>query len=338
MHFRMNISKAMKTKLSLLFLSLCIPFLALAQKDNKALLAGQFLKSGNYTKASQLYSNLYNTHKSTNYYQGLLNCYLALNNIQEAEKLVKKHSKKYSKNSSVLVDYAHILTLKGEERKAQKKFDQVFEQLEINEQFVGITANKLTKYQYLEMAIKAYEIGLRNPSKGSFRFQMARIYGQLGDIEMMYENYLTLIITNKAYLQSVKTTLGRTVNNDPENENNQLLKALLLKNVQQYNDENINDLLIWLFIQEKNFEAAFDQEKALDQRLGLDQKKVFELASICRKNRAFNTAPKLLQLHSRIRDNIYLLFRRSTCHTPSAKRSFGNLFRNSASGVVRLRS
>lgn len=290
MHFRMNISKAMKTKLSLLFISLCIPFLALAQKDNKALLANQFLKSGNYTKASQLYNNLYNTHKSTNYYQGLLNCYLALNNIQEAEKLVKKHSKKYSKNSSVLVDYAHILILSGEERKAQKKFDQVFEQLEINEQFVGITANKLTKYQYLEMAIKAYEIGLRNPSKGSFRFQMARIYGQLGDIEMMYENYLTLIITNKAYLQSVKTTLGRTVNNDPENENNQLLKALLLKNVQQYNDENINNLLIWLFIQEKNFEAAYDQEKALDQRLGLDQKKVFELASICRKNKAFTTA------------------------------------------------
>ena len=290
MHFRMNISKAMKTKLSLLFISLCIPFLALAQKDNKALLANQFLKSGNYTKASQLYNNLYNTHKSTNYYQGLLNCYLALNNIQEAEKLVKKHSKKYSKNSSVLVDYAHILILSGEERKAQKKFDQVFEQLEINEQFVGITANKLTKYQYLEMAIKAYEIGLRNPSKGSFRFQMARIYGQLGDIEMMYENYLTLIITNKAYLQSVKTKLGRTVNNDPENENNQLLKALLLKNVQQYNDENINNLLIWLFIQEKNFEAAYDQEKALDQRLGLDQKKVFELASICRKNKAFTTA------------------------------------------------
>lgn len=290
MLFRMNISKAMKTKLSLLFISLCIPFLALAQKDNNALLANQFLKSGNFTKASQLYSNLYNTHKSTNYYQGLLNCYLALNNIQEAEKLVKKHSKKYSKNSSVLVDYGHILILKGEEKKAQKKFDQVFEQLEINKQFVGITANKLTKYQYLEMAIKAYEIGLRNPSKGSFRFQMARIYGQLGDIEMMYENYLTLIITNKAYLQSVKTTLGRTVNNDPENENNQLLKALLLKNVQQYNDENINDLLIWLFIQEKNFEAAFDQEKALDQRLGLDQKKVFELASICRKNKAFTTA------------------------------------------------
>ena len=290
MLFRMNISKAMKTKLSLLFISLCIPFLALAQKDNNALLANQFLKSGNFTKASQLYSNLYNTHKSTNYYQGLLNCYLALNNIQEAEKLVKKHSKKYSKNSSVLLDYGHILILKGEEKKAQKKFDQVFEQLEINEQFVGITANKLTKYQYLEMAIKAYEIGLRNPSKGSFRFQMARIYGQLGDIEMMYENYLTLIITNKAYLQSVKTTLGRTVNNDSENENNQLLKALLLKNVQQYNDENINDLLIWLFIQEKNFEAAFDQEKALDQRLGLDQKKVFELASICRKNKAFTTA------------------------------------------------
>ena len=286
----MNISRQMKTKLSILFIILCIPFIALAQKDNKALLASQFLKSGNYNKASQLYSNLYKTHKSSNYYQGLLNCYLALNNIPQAEKLVKKHSKKYAKNSSVLVDFAHVLTLKGEEKKAQKKFKKVFELLEQNDQFVGITANKLTKYQYLEMAIKAYEIGLKNPSKGSFRFQLARIYGQMGDVEMMYTNYLKLIVTNKAYLQSVKTTLGRTVNNNPENENNQLLKALLLKNIQQYNDGNINDLLIWLFIQEKNFEAAFDQEKSLDQRLGLNQKKVFELASICRKNHAFNTA------------------------------------------------
>mgnify|MGYP001322545824 CR=1 FL=1 len=282
----------MKNKLALVFISLCIPLLALAQEDNNAVLANQYLKSGNFTKASQLYNNLYNTYNSTNYYQGLLNCYLALDNINEAENLVKKHSKKHTKNTSVLVDYAHILTLKGEEKKAKKKFDKIFEQLETNEQFVGVTANKLTNYQYLEMALKAYEIGLRNPSKGSYRFQMARIYGQLGNIEMMYENYLTLITTNKAYIQSVKTTLGRTVNNDPENENNQHLKALLLKKVQQSNDENINDLLIWLFIQEKNFEAAFDQEKALDQRLGLNQKKVFELASICRKNKAFNTALK----------------------------------------------
>ncbi len=80
----------MKTKLALLFISLCISFLALAQKDNNALLASQFLKSGNFTKASQLYNNLYNTHKSSNYYQGLLDCYLALSNIHEAEKTRKK--------------------------------------------------------------------------------------------------------------------------------------------------------------------------------------------------------------------------------------------------------
>lgn len=280
----------MKNKITLLFVCLCFPLLVLAQKDSNAQLANQFFKAGNYTKASQLYSNLYNTHKSSNYYQGLLDCYLALNRIDEAEKLVKKHAKKNAKNTSVLVDYAHIYTLKGEEKKAKKKFDEVFKQLKLNERFVAITANKLTKYQYLELSVKAYEIGLRNPSKSSYRFQLARIYGQLNDIAMMYENYLELIMSNKAYLQSVKTTLSRTVSNDPENENNQLLKGILLEKVQQSNDENIADLLIWLFIQEKNFEAAFDQEKAMDQRFDLNQKKVFELASICRKNKAFDVA------------------------------------------------
>ena len=61
-------------------------------------LANQFFKSGSYQKASELYLGLYNTHKSPNYYQGLLDCYIALSEIDAAEKLVKTHSKKYDEN------------------------------------------------------------------------------------------------------------------------------------------------------------------------------------------------------------------------------------------------
>ncbi len=280
----------LKNKITLLFVCLCFSIGVFAQKDSNAQLANEFLKIGNYSKASQLYSNLYDTHKSTNYYQGLLDCYLALNQVVEAEKLIKKHAKRFTNNTSTLVDYAHIYTLKGEEKKAKKKFDELFKELELNEQFISNAANKLSKYEYLELAIKAYEIALRNPSKSSYRFKLARIYGQLNDIEMMYENYLEVVISNKAYIQSVKTILNRTISKDPGNENNQLLKDLLLKKVQQSNNQNVAELLIWLFIQEKNFEAAFDQEKAMDLKFNLNQKKVFELASICRKNKAFSVA------------------------------------------------
>ena len=280
----------LKTTIKLFLLALCFPVVLVAQNNNQAQLANQLFKSGAFQKASEIYTGLYKTHKSPNYYQGLLDCYLELDKIEEAEKLIKKHSKKQSKNTSLLVDYAHIHTLKGETKKAAKKFTELLSQLKENDHLVSVTANRLYKFEYFNYAIEAYKIGLLNPSKSTYRFQIARIYGQLGNISLMYENYLELITYNKQYLQSVKNTLNRTINNEPENENNLLLKGLLLKKVQETGNENLADLLIWLFIQEKNFSAAFDQEKAMDQKLESNQKKVFILASICRKNKAFAVA------------------------------------------------
>tara|TARA_B110000977_G_C11076557_1_gene491418 strand:+ start:716 stop:2533 length:1818 start_codon:yes stop_codon:yes gene_type:complete len=280
----------LRINLRLLIITICFPIVLAAQNNNQAQLANKFFKSGAYQKASELYEVLYNTHKSPNYYQGLLDCYLALSKIDAAEKLVKKQSKKHAKNISVLADYAHIYSLKGETKKATKKFEDVLNQLEENTEFVSVTAGRLYKFEHLDYAIEAYKIGLQNPNKSNYRFQIARIYGQQGNINLMYENYLELVVTNKQYIQSVKNTLNRTINNDPENENNQLLKGILLRKVQETGDESLGDLLIWLFIQEKNFEAAFEQEKAMDKRLNLDQRKLFTLASICRKNNAFDVA------------------------------------------------
>ena len=289
MHYKTAMKHQITNKIKLICVCLLLPLIALGQKNQNAQLAHEFLKNGHYTKASELYSDLYNTHKSTNYYQGLIECYFSLNQIDEAEKLIKTHTKK-DKNASILVDYAHVYILKEEEKKAKKKFNELFKLLESNPQYTISAANKLTKYNYLEEAVKAYEIALKDPSKSSYRFKLARIYGQLNNLEMMYENYLEVVISNKAYLKNVKTMLSRTVSKDSENENNVLLKSILLNKVQQSTNQNIAELLIWLFVQEKNFDAALDQEKAMDQKWNLNQKKVFKLADICRKNKAFDVA------------------------------------------------
>ena len=282
--------KLLKGKLQLFLVALSFPVLLSAQNNNQAKLAKQFFKSGAYQKASELYVKLYNTHKSTNYYQGLLDCYLALSKLEEAEKLVKKQSKRNPTQISITIDYAHVYSLKGELKKATKKFKLALNQLNKNEQSVAVTANRLYKFEYYDYAIEAYKIGLRNPNQTNYRFQLAKIYGQQGKIGLMYENYLELIVRNKKYIQSVKNIINRTINNEPENENNQLLKGILLQKVQETEDENLAEFLIWLFIQEKDFQAAFEQEKAMDKRLKLGQKKLFELASICRKNKDFETA------------------------------------------------
>ena len=280
----------LKNKFLLIIVCVSISTTLIGQTSTDVQLANQLFSSGDYLKSSQIYNKLYNKYKSANYYHKLLDCYFALDEMKAAEKLIKKHSKKYTNNITVQIDFAHLFSVLEEEKKAKKKFDEVFERLKLKDQYVGVVAKKFTKYGYLEHAIKAYEIGLQNPSKNTYRFSLARIYGQLNDLQMMYETYLDLVINNKAYLQNVKNIIGRTISKDPENDNNQLLKEILIQRVQKSNEASVGELLIWLFIQEKNFEAAFDQEKSIDQRFELDQKKIFELASICRKNKAFEVA------------------------------------------------
>jgi len=280
----------MKNFLFLWLLCLCFPLGIMAQNGQDEQLAKQFFKSGSYQKASELYENLYKKYKSSNYYNYLFDCYIALNELDEAKKLTKKYSKKYKNNPTSIIDLGHIHQIGGHPKKANQSFEEALELIEKRPQYVATAANRLYKYQYFDFAIKAYKIGLRDPAKSNYHFQIARIYGQMSDMENMYSNYLELLSVNYGYLQSVKNAIARTISQDSEQENNILLKKLLLKRVQNNNEEALAELLIWLFVQEKNFDAAFDQEKSLDQKLGLNQEKVFKLASICRKNEAYSTA------------------------------------------------
>lgn len=279
-------------KYTLLVLLSSIPLFLAAQQpiSNTAQLANQYLKSGNYQKSSVLYLELYNKHKSNNYYQGLIESYLGLNNLAAAEKLVKKYTKRNTTNPNPFVDYAHILQLKGEENKANTKFKQANKLMQEYDHFIGGVANKLYKYGYLDRAIEAYKLGLQDPKRASYNFQLARIYGEKGELHNMFEAYTHLVLLKPNYLQSVKNSLNRSISNDPDNENNQILKSVLIQWVQEHQSEALSDLLIWLFIQEKSFDAALDQEIALDKRYNLQQQGVYELAQICRQNKAFNTA------------------------------------------------
>ena len=135
----------LKNKISLLFLWLAISTSLLGQTNSDVQLANQLFSSGNYLKSSEIYSNLYKKYKSTNYYQKLLDCFIALDQMKAAEKLIKKHSKRYANNITVSIDFGHVYSLTGEEKKATKIFDEVLERLNAKKQYVSIVAKKFTK-------------------------------------------------------------------------------------------------------------------------------------------------------------------------------------------------
>ena len=92
-----------------LFLSILLPALGFSQVNDEEL-AAEFLNNKEYDKAVILYEKLLKKDNSSPYYyQNLLACYIELKNYEDAEKMVKRQSKRFPDNYFYRVDQGYLL-------------------------------------------------------------------------------------------------------------------------------------------------------------------------------------------------------------------------------------
>jgi len=83
----------------------------------------------------------------------------------------------------------------------------------------------------------------------------------------------------------VQSKLQDLLVNDPENVRNNLFRSVLLQRIKKEPDiKAYPELLLWYFIQEKEFGAAIIQAKAIDKRFNEDGGRIFDLAKIAVSN------------------------------------------------------
>ncbi len=99
------------------------------------------------------------------------------------------------------------------------------------------------------------------------------------------------IYTAQGYLQNA---LG--YNDETGGFKNPVLKQELQKRIQQHPDKVVfAEFLIFIQKQQKDFEGAYTQSRALDKRLKEDGRRLYELAKICLSNERYDVASKCFQ-------------------------------------------
>ena len=125
---------------------------------------------------------------------------------------------------------------------------------------------------------------------------LATSLSNLGQTEQMIETYLDLIEKNASNLNTAKIRLQKSLGRTKSAEDNyELLKNKLLPRVQKTNNTALTELLVWLFIQSNEYEAAYIYTKALDKRLKEDGNRMYELAYIAYENQSLDHALKCYQ-------------------------------------------
>lgn len=290
-----NPDKLTKAKhILFLFAVLLLQLKAFAQSTVDEQLAAQYYQNKEFDKALDYYEKLYK--KQEGFYPQYLNCLLQLQDFKTAEKTVKKQVKKYPEKLVFMVDLGTVYQKDGETSKADgawkdavksiKKDDQVFE-----------AAKAFVEIRQYDFAVETYLRGRKiSLNNYLYSFELAKVYEAKGDKLSMINEYLGALEEEPAYIQAVQNELQTSFGSDADAEQNDLLRTELLRRIAKRPDKTIfSELLIWMQIQQKDFEGAFVQAKALDRRNNENGDRLMSLAELSAENKAYDVAKKAYQ-------------------------------------------
>ncbi|SNQ42749.1 tetratricopeptide repeat protein [Cellulophaga lytica] len=279
-------------RIFILILACCFAQLSVGQNS---FLAKQYYDDGDFDKAVVFYERLVKENPRRSDYQTfLISCYQQLERYSDAEKQIKKNLDSPNPIPVYYIDLGHNYTLQGNNEEAKKYYDLAYSKVEENPRNGYGLAYKFQNYSLLEYAAKTYSKAMELNPALDFNFQLARIYGEQGNVEKMFTSLLNIVAKDPNRMSSVIRNLDDYITTDSDNRNNTILKKLILKNAQRSPDIIWNEMLSWLFIQQKQFYSAFSQEKAIYKRSQDNSlRRLQTLANICVDENEKETAQEI---------------------------------------------
>ena len=259
-------------------------------------LAENYMDQGEYGKALKIYNKIYEKNKrNINSLYKVIDVNHQLEQYRQVDSLIDDAQKLLRNNKILIIERGYNLTLQGKDSLATPFYTAAIEILDSIPNLTYQIANRFERRNLLDEAIMAYERGTAANPKSNFKFQLANLYGQQGNLEKMFTQYVNLIEENIAYRGRAQAIFSRYVTDDPDNEGNRLLRKTLLLRLRESQDPIYNQLLSWLFIQQKDFKKAFIQEKAIYVRTKESTVELQELAVTAIEEKDVDAAKEILQ-------------------------------------------
>lgn len=258
------------------------------KKETDEQIAAQFFRNREFDKAVVLYKKLYENKNASIYYTYYLYCLLELEDYKEAEKLAKKQIQANPDRLKYVVDLGHIYNESGSPGKAKKQFELALKHVQANKNSIQELANAFLYRGQTEYAVSVYEKG-RKIMDYPFYLELGNLYQQTRNFNAMVDAYLDCVEYDYFTIQTVQSRLQNVISDDTDGDISEYLRIALLKRVQKDADKvYFSEMLLWLSIQNEDFEMALLQAKSIDRRLNEDGERMMDLAAIALSNEDYD--------------------------------------------------
>lgn len=259
-------------------------------------LAQQYFERGEFDKALVTYEGLLekNPHQF-NIFIRVVECLQQLEQYDRGEKLLKERLAKY-KQPNLLVELGYHFQLQKKQDQADKYYKEALDFVAEKPVNVYGIAGAFEKRALPERALEAYQIAQsKETSNTSFNFQMAQLYGQIGQLDQMIERYMTEVAERPQTLAVIQNMLVRYMNEDTGSSFSSLLRKSLLQRAQKSQDGLWLEFLTWFYVQQGDYSKAFAQQRALFRRNPDAFYNIVNLAEMSIENENDEVAEEILQ-------------------------------------------
>lgn len=251
------------------------------QNTNLRQVALEFYADRQYEKAIELLEQLYDAEPSQSIYTYLLSSYFQIREYKKAEKLAKGQIK-INRNANVsryYCDLGYVYSSLDDSKKAEQEYTNALNNLKPNDGDVYSLANGFITYGLYDKAISTYNQGAKIiKAKGRFDNELAYLYELLGDSKQMVEFYLDYVSEDPTRINNIKYRLQNSINKETSSTAIVLRESLLKRLQRDPGNIAYAELLLWLSINQQDFDMAIRQAVSLDQRLSERGDRLFDLA------------------------------------------------------------
>ncbi len=273
----------------------CFLQAAQAQELQKIGLANQYYEQGELEKARAMFQDLSKKPKNIpqmhSRYLQVLN---QLGEFKEGEKYLTYLIKQYPEVIQYQLDLGILYRKAGDDQLADQYISQTLQRIKHHKFQIIYASQYLFNKHEVEHALSGYQLSREQEGDPHlYALEMAEIYRRLNRKEETVSEYLNFASSNPNNINYVKNVLQNLLT---EEEDLISLEELLYERIQKRPNASLDaSLLIWVNLQQKNFNGAFVQAKALDRREKGEGKRVLEIGKIALDNKDYKNAIRIFK-------------------------------------------
>ena len=259
---------------------------------NKFRLAQSFEQAGEFDRASRLYEDLVNSDSSNYlYFDGLRRCYEQLKNYDAAIALSIRRLSQQPSDINTMATLGGIFHKAGDEARADSMWEEIILRAPASVVTYRIVASVQSENRLFDKSIKTYLRGRKETGEPAlFVGELSALYSLMMNYAEATREYITMLSLNEHQLDFIESRLSMFTSK-PEGLDaaTKVTEEALLRQGQSV---VLHRLLLWLYMEGKRFDRAFDLAKNLEETINSNGAEMLLFGEHAFKEKAYDAAAK----------------------------------------------